>query len=54
MIFLSLFLATDSSVSEIVVEWTSLETGRNYNIDEMKTFFGETSEQVNGSSHLHT
>jgi hypothetical protein len=48
-----LYLTLGTVVNEVIVEWTSLEPGRTYKIDEMKTFFGESEEQVNQSSHLH-
>ena len=37
----------------IAVEWTSLESGRKYDNDEMKLLFGEGEEVVSQSSHQH-
>ncbi|XP_052813517.1 uncharacterized protein LOC128240741 isoform X2 [Mya arenaria] len=46
-------LAADNMPALASVEWTSLESGRNYETEEMKKIFGETMQKFNALSHTH-
>ena len=52
-ILMSFFVFTADLRDCILVEWTSLESGRKYETSDMKLLFGEGEEVVSQSSHQH-